>query len=461
MLFNGFMREVCRCAVLILAATLLGSAAAKPKLPKTVPARRLDALLYAFNIGDKDQIIDFIKTNYSGNALLQRPAEERAATYIRLRQDTGGFDVKRVIDSTDHSITVLVQARKTEEWYRIVCPVELVSPHNIVAVVFKLIPRPEEFGGGRRYNDQQIAAELERYVSKLANEHMFSGVVMWSRVPPNCPPDSDCQAQTLFQKAISPPGANHPYEMTTQFGLASISKIFTAIAIAQLREKKKIGFLDPVSKYLPDFSKPRGDRITIHQLLTHTAGLEPFLTPGALADMKRARITTVGDLSRFFGSRTAVGAPGEKFVYSNADYMLLQAIVQVVTGEPFEEYVREHVFEPAGMKSTGNGSSTAPDMTRFGVALLTYKLLPPDATKFLMGGKVPTDDPDTMYAYGLQTETVNGVRVVGHAGGGPGISDQFEVYPDLRYILVVLSSQEDAAQHVSNKVREMLCVPKK
>src|ERR1051326_4074274 len=121
------MRPMCRWSALILVLSVLVSAADKPKLPKTVPARRLDALLYAFNGGDKDQTVDFIKTNYWAKALLQRPAEDRAATYLRLRADTGGFDLRKVVDSTEHSITVLVQARKTEEWYRIICPVEMAD----------------------------------------------------------------------------------------------------------------------------------------------------------------------------------------------------------------------------------------------------------------------------------------------------------------------------------------------
>ena len=460
MLFNDAMRYICRWAALFVAFTLLAGAADRIKLPKTIPAKRLDALLYTFNGGDKDLILDFIKTNYSPNALLQRRPEDRAATYLRLRANTGGFDLKQVIESTDHTITVLVQARKTEEWYHIICPVDLASPHDLVGVIFKLVPRPEEFGGGRRYTDEEVAAELERYLSKLAAEHMFSGVVIVSRLPEKCPDDAKCEPQTIFQKAVTPAGVKPPFDLDTHFGLASINKTFTAVAIAQLQQKKEVGFLDPITKYLPEFPKPRGERITIHQLLTHTAGLEQFLSGEAFAEMQRAKIVTVGDLSRFFGSRPAVATPGEKFIYSNADYMLLQAIVQVVSGDSLEEYMRQHIYGPAGMKATHAGSSTAPDMIRFGAALLSNELLPPDATKFLMSPKVPTDDPETSYAYGLENEMVNGTRVVGHAGGGPNVSDQFDMYPEQRYIMVVLSTQDDAAQHVANKVREMLCAGK-
>ncbi|MBV9609306.1 MAG: serine hydrolase [Acidobacteria bacterium] len=442
--------------LLVISLSLLATAAARPKLPKTIPARRLDAMLYALNTGNRELIRDFIKENYTDNALLQRTPDDRAATYLRLHADTGGFDLRQIVESSDHSITVLVEARKTEEWYRITCPVDLASPHNIMGVTFKLVPRPKEFGGERRYTEQQAVAELDRYVSKLASEDMFSGVVMLSRRPANCA--ASCQAQPLFQKAINSAGAKEAYGPDTPFALASINKIFVAVAVAQLQYEKKLGFLDPVSKYLPEFPKPRGERITIHQLLTHTAGLEPFMSADAFAEMRRAKITTVGELSRFFGSRPAIAAPGEKFVYGNADYMLLQAIVQVVTGEPFDQYAREHIFAPAGMNFTHDGVSSAADLTRFGAALLSHKLLPPDATKYLMAGKVHTDDPDTMYAYGLETESINGVRVVGHAGGGVNVSDQFDMYPDLGYVVVVLSTQPGSAQHVTNKIREMLCV---
>ncbi len=432
---------------LIWAVLLLGIggwAAEQPQLPKSAPARRLGALLRAYNSGDGEAIREFIASNYSPQALQQRPVAERAPVYLHLYRESGAFQLRKVVESGDQFITVLVEAPKTEEWYRITCTLDLASPHGIVGTLFRLVPAPREARPPRQWSEAEIAAELDRYLDKLARGRMFSGVVVFSR-----------RGEILYQKAVTPPAAKPPYTVETRFALASINKTFTAVAVAQLQNQKRLGFLDPISNYLREFPRERG--ITIQQLLTHTAGLEPFLEQKAFDAASRAGVKTLDDMARFIASRPAAAPAGEKFIYSNADYMLLEDIVQRLSGEPFPRYLEENILRPAGMTATGGGQSTALDMTRFAAALLSNKLLPPDATKFLMAGKIPMEDPHQMYAYGLVDETEEGVRVVGHAGGGADISDAFEMYPATGYALVVLSRQSDAtAERVSNRLREIM-----
>ena len=142
-----------------------------------------------------------------------------------------------------------------------------------------------------------------------------------------------------------------PNTPKTKFRLGSVTKQFTAMAILQLEEKGKLKVTDPVRTILPDYPAS-GDKITIRNLLTHTSGI-PNMTefpdyPKTMS-LPSSPLQTVGrfkDLPLEF-------APGEKFSYSNSNYILLGAIIEKVTGRPYEEYVRDHIFRVLGMDDTG------------------------------------------------------------------------------------------------------------
>jgi CubicO group peptidase (beta-lactamase class C family) len=157
----------------------------------------------------------------------------------------------------------------------------------------------------------------------------------------------------------------------TIFGLASITKSFTAVTIMRLQELGKLTVHDPVVRYLPTFTTPDPEatqQITLHHLLTHTAGIPPlpsryfafvhtmkgdpaaFDTPVDVDSYPP--IETFDDLIAYIAQHEfqLLGQPGEHFSYSNEGYGLLGGVVEAVTGKPFAEVVSEHVLEPAGMR---------------------------------------------------------------------------------------------------------------
>lgn len=136
----------------------------------------------------------------------------------------------------------------------------------------------------------------------------------------------------------------------TLFNVASVAKIFTAAAVLKLEMQGKLKTSDLISKYLGEFPKEKNGA-TIHHLLTHTAGLSvDGSTPGS---------TTVLDYStrqafvQSMKDAPIESKPGEKYRYTNAGYVLLAAIVEEVSGQPFEKYLQKHIFKPVGMASTG------------------------------------------------------------------------------------------------------------
>src|SRR2546428_8681918 len=138
----------------------------------------------------------------------------------------------------------------------------------------------------------------------------------------------------------------------TRFNVGSINKTFTSVAVAQLVEAGQLDFDAPIGTYLPDYPNRDAARaITIHHLLTHSAGLPPYMSPRYMRD--RDRIDTLDALVRVFASEPLQFEPGSRQEYSNSGYVVLGRIVEQVSRMPYDAYVKTHVYEPAGMRRTG------------------------------------------------------------------------------------------------------------
>lgn len=188
--------------------------------------------------------------------------------------------------------------------------------------------------GGKQFG------QLEAFVKKQAEDDKFSGVVLVAK-----------SGKPVLQAAYG--FANRktrtPIRVDTKFDLGSMPKMFTAIAIAQLAEAGKLRYDDPIVKYLPDYpDKAAAEKVTVHQLLTHTAGFGNYFRPGFL----ERRLSTVKEYLALVAEDPLVGEPGARYEYSNSGYVVLGAIVESVSGQDFYDYVREHIFRSAGMRDT-------------------------------------------------------------------------------------------------------------
>ncbi|PYZ96176.1 hypothetical protein CR205_17585 [Alteribacter lacisalsi] len=168
---------------------------------------------------------------------------------------------------------------------------------------------------------------------------------------------------------------NLPVTMDTVFGIASITKSFTCLAVMQLKDEGKLDMHDPVIRYIPDFARvcSGSEEITLHHLMTHTSGLPPLPTlvyasirsfkndpdandyPGI--EIKETDREPVDDYRHLIDAITEkevtlLGKPGTAFSYSNDGYAILGAVIESVSGKPYERYVKEHILEPAGMTRT-------------------------------------------------------------------------------------------------------------
>ena len=191
---------------------------------------------------------------------------------------------------------------------------------------------------------QDKAAKIDELMKTYNNYQQFNGAVLVAE-----------NGKVIFKKGYGMANMewNIPVEPDTKFRLGSITKQFTSMLILQLVQEGKIKLDGKLTDYLPDYRKDTGDRITIHQLLNHTSGIPSYTgLPNFFQDMSRNPYA-VSDFVKKFASGDLEFEPGTKWNYNNSGYFLLGAIVEHVTGKPYEQVLKERIFDPVGMKNTG------------------------------------------------------------------------------------------------------------
>ncbi|HKS23526.1 MAG TPA: serine hydrolase domain-containing protein, partial [Thermoanaerobaculia bacterium] len=293
-----------------------------------------------------------------------------------------------------------------------------------------------------------IVLSLQQIVDRAVADGKFSGVVLLAK-----------DGQQQFAHAY---GAGN--NVDTKFNLGSINKLFTQVAIAQLAEGGKLSLDDTVRKVLPDYPSPVADKITVRQLVEFRSGLGDFFGPEYLATPP-SKIRTLRDYLPLFVDKPLLFEPGTQQRYSNAGYIVLGLIIERLSGQTYYDYVREHIFKPAGMRDTdsyaidekvpnratpvtkrgelqmpgrgssaGGGYSTAGDMLRFANALSANKLVSPKWTDWVFKG--PQHN-------------------LGVAGGAPGINASLSIEPP--YTLIVLANIDPpAAEEIARAARPLL-----
>jgi CubicO group peptidase (beta-lactamase class C family) len=258
---------------------------------------------------------------------------------------------------------------------------------------------------------------------------------------------------------------------STQLALGSVTKQFTAVAVLQLAEKKRVNLTDSIRSYVTGLP-PEFDGVTLHHLLTQTSGVasytaDPELMASTDVHLPRARVVAS------FAQKPLAFRPGTKFDYSNSNYFLLGLVIEKASGKTFEEYLQASVLGPANMLR----STTAFDAHTFDAALGTSvdnheKIVPvrvwdtpfPFAAgalrstaidmiawdRALGSGKLLSAESEARrttvgfdgYACGVLVGEQNGHRVEWHNGGIDGFSSFFARVPDLGVAIAFLSNSD-------------------
>jgi CubicO group peptidase (beta-lactamase class C family) len=156
--------------------------------------------------------------------------------------------------------------------------------------------------------------------------------------------------QVLHVRGYGHDANNVPVTENSRFRIASLSKSFTSLAVLQLVDAGQMSLDDRVVAHLPEFrlADPRGADITVRQLLDQTSGMADREVP----DLNRPQPSTLAEATTSLSSAHLVAAPGTQFNYHNPNYQVAARLVEVVSGQPFDTYLREHVLRPAGMAAS-------------------------------------------------------------------------------------------------------------
>lgn len=291
-----------------------------------------------------------------------------------------------------------------------------------------------------------LAKAIDAYVAPYLAFHAFSGVILVAA------------GDTIL--------VNRPYGMAnyefsvsntvdTRFRIASISKRLTNVLLTHLAEEKKLSPADPLSKYFPAF--PKADRITIKQLADHRSGIRD---PEKLRRIISANYTPAAVVD-ILAKEPLGSEPGETYSYTTANYAVLAAIIEQVTGRSFADNMREDVYVPAGATDSGEIDSTTviprlaagymPDPFSDGVSVCG----PEDASWKVGGGSSFTTARDllrivrALYAGKLMSaspfdvlphRTMFGKRSFESSGAYPGANANLTYFPDDQVTVVVLSN---------------------
>jgi serine beta-lactamase-like protein LACTB, mitochondrial len=299
-----------------------------------------------------------------------------------------------------------------------------------------------------------------------------------------------------------------PATSQTLYRLGSISKSITATAAMELWEQGKLDLDSPVQKYCPAFPQKPWP-ITTRELLGHLGGIRYYHVP-EIPYSESQSDPEVGNTRhfdngieaglRFFADDPLVSQPGTHFNYSTQGYTLVGCAIEGASGEKYVDYVREHVLVPAGMLQTGPDDrfaiiplrtrfyskdkfgavinaefldssykvagggwlSSAPDMARFEVAILTNRLIKRATRDIMWAPQMPSDGLGRMvYGLGWQGGTLEGVGDVGHGGTQQGTSTMMLIAPDARAGVVVLTNSDavGASELASQLLKIVLELP--
>jgi D-alanyl-D-alanine carboxypeptidase len=273
--------------------------------------------------------------------------------------------------------------------------------------------------------------------------------------------------------------AGTPARDDTHYEIGSITKQFTAASILQLHEAGKIDLDAKVAVYVP--AAPHANEITVRQLLTQTSGLPDYLDVPGIDTSKSA---TFEQLMASIAGKPLQFAPGGGWRYSNTNYVILGRIIEIVSGEKYDAYVRRHILDPLGMTQTftigdessipgmafgyelvnghlspvrgpisrsyawsaGDLVSTVGDVAKWSDALQHGRVVPPqDYT--LMTTSQPTTQGDSGYGFALFVDSIYDQQRIGHTGGDPGFTAANEYFPKQNVRIIALTNDGNANGH--------------
>ncbi|MFT5877053.1 MAG: CubicO group peptidase (beta-lactamase class C family) [Salibacteraceae bacterium] len=465
-------------------------------LPKDRKGKIIAEFIDAYNTFDKTVFSTFIKKDFSKNFLDDYTIESHIQFYTEHQRYLGKYEFACIrhyeANEAINNLSFLVKNQQYNSFLEF-----KIVYDSLDGKIDNLTFRPFESSPPPSYIDKNTMSESEfidsakELVASLADNDTFSGTVLIAK-----------GNKVLFEFATGEASKRFhtPNDLNTKINLGSINKMFTATAILKLVEQGKLSLSDTISKFVDTswFDISILDKITVHQLLTHTSGLGNFFNNDFI-NGSRDLFRDVNDFKKLIAHDTLKFEPGTQFEYSNVGFVLLGSIIENITNMSYFKYMRVHIFSPLGMDNTdcfemdipienlaigyivaenkvgwnnniflhvikggpsGGGFSTVKDLHKFAIALLENKIISENSIKLLWSthqnaGRFGEGLGYESYGYGTMINTEKHKQALGHLGGFPGISAGFTVFPKNEYIICVLSNYDHSGIILSNHLKKL------
>lgn len=321
----------------------------------------------------------------------------------------------------------------------------------------------------------EIATKVDEYMAARADVRGFGGSVLVAK-----------DGRTVVAKGygIADFENNTPITPDTKFRIGSITKQFTAASILLLQEKNKLSVQDSICKYLescPEAWRP----VTIHNLATMTSGIPSFTNVPDFRNLRFKDMTPAESVA-LVKDKPLNAKPGEKFEYSNTNYVLLGIVIEKVSSKSYEKFLTDNIVKPLNLKDTGyDHGKQSLSRAALGYTIRDEKLAPADKISMMVpyaaGGMYSTtgdlykwqaalfrgrvfkkkETLDAMltpnkgnYAYGLRVVNEDsGRKRIAHGGGIEGFVSEAAYFPDEKVFIVVLINNDNGG--ATNAIRDL------
>jgi D-alanyl-D-alanine carboxypeptidase len=491
-LTRGGLAAFVGAAALALSFSTVAHAQQAPPLTEagTAAVKRLKEVIEVLNTGDYATIRAYFEANSlqgvagpPGSKTFSWGVPQFSQILARYR-DSRGLDLIRVttLPSDRDVVAGIVRNRITGDEEYLAVRVEAQAPHRIT-----WLPGvdPQVVASWQLRRDASVAVteqdrlqEIGSYLKRLRDADRFSGAVIIAR--DGKPVFAQAYGYADREKKI-------PNTLDTPFLTASMTKLFTGLAIGQLVEQGKLSYDDPLSKFLPDVPDAESaKKIKIKHLLSHTSGLGwDFGYLGKADSDSPDRLRTIQAYMDLAERKPPAFEPGTKHSYSNMGFVLLGRIIEIITGQDYYDYMQKNVFAPAGAKSASfpilpaNGVAVVPmaypyegdfdvetlrlgylnqlgkdagrgspaggsivsalDLIRLSNAMNSGRIVKPETLRLHSTAKPELGAKN--YGYGFATKARRADRpLVGHGGNASGQCTEFGELRDTPYTIVVLSN---------------------
>ena len=426
--------------MLIAALVLCSAVYAQPPRVQSRLESVAEEFIRIYNTGDTLQYESLIKS------VEQDPAKQKDMLF-RYRNTwdfIGPVEVRKMVPVEDKKVEVWVQEKKYESWWKFdvfTDSIQRFKGRTVLPVGFT-----EAFISKGKLSHRENAETLDEYIVKKLGDNFKGNVLI------------EHNGKAFYSRSFGDNPKGQPNTLSEMVGLASMGKMFTAISILQLMDEKKLSLDDEVAKHFPEIKRKDISEITLRQLLTHTSGMGDFFSSPVYEKLKDS-IRKPIDMLPVIEADPLLFDPGTKWAYSNSGFALLGILIERITGQSYQDYVRSHIFLPAGMSTVkagdgaGGGEATVADLQAFSKAIRDSKLLDASTTREWFSYTVNNGK----YGYGSEHQKLGKDYVFGHSGGFINTCTELNIYLHSGYTVIILSNSNPPYGHfLSNKIKELL-----